>query len=115
MAVRHKDISIRSDGNTGGLIERIRAISRYSFLADRHQYLASRTQLKDLVAPSHAIRILGGHSENRFICVRVTRPNVSLFINSKTMGNANIPLPKLAKVRLPDRIPKSAAQSGRRK
>ena len=59
MAIRHKDIAIRCNGNTARLIEGIRAIPRYSLLAEGHQHPASRTQLEDLLAPGHTVRVLG--------------------------------------------------------
>ena len=58
MAIRHKDIAIGRNGNTGRLIEGIRAIPRYTLLAEGHQHLASRTKLEDLLAPDHAVRVL---------------------------------------------------------
>jgi hypothetical protein len=59
MAIRHEDIAIWRNGNTGRLIERIRIVPRYSLLAEGHQHLARRTQLEDLLASGHAVRVFG--------------------------------------------------------
>src|SRR5437867_4479634 len=87
MAIRHKDIAIGRDGDTGRLIEGIRTIPLYSLLAEGHQHLAAgRTQLEDLVAPGDAVRILSRYTEYRLACIRVAGPHVSLPIHSKPMG-----------------------------
>src|ERR1700680_261933 len=94
MAICHKDITVGRNGNTGRLIESIRAIPRYSGLAEGHQHLARWTQLEDLVAPGHTVRVLSGYTEYRFVCICVARPPVSLPINSKPMGKREHPRAK---------------------
>ena len=58
MAVPDEDIAIRRDQDGGRLIERVRTISGDSSLAERHQDLAFRTELENLVTLSVSVGIL---------------------------------------------------------
>jgi hypothetical protein len=57
MAIRHEDVAIRRNGNAAGLIERIRAISRYALLSERHQHQPAGLNLKTW-CPHDAVRAL---------------------------------------------------------
>src|SRR5512135_1187508 len=83
MAVRHKDVTVRRNGNTCGPIEGIWTIPGYPFFADRHQHLPCRTQLQDLLAHDHSVRILSRQTEDLRLVIDVGRPQISFPVDGK--------------------------------
>jgi hypothetical protein len=79
VSVPDEDIAIRRDQDSGRLIECVRAISGDSSLAERHQDLAVRTELENLVTLSVSVRILPVGSFS------VRHPNVSFPVHMDPM------------------------------
>ena len=85
MPVSHEDVAIGRNGDAGRLVEGVRAIALDSLLAERHQNLARRTHLEDLMAPHQAALILGGQAEHRLVRISVADPHVALGVDGKSV------------------------------
>src|SRR5437867_10650233 len=88
MSVPNEDVAIRRDQDSGGLIECIRAGSGNSSLAERHQELALRTKLENLVALAVSVGIFTVRSFS------VRHPHVSFSIDVDPMRTNEHPRTK---------------------
>src|SRR4029453_5871515 len=77
MAVGHEDIAVGSDRDAGRSVEQIRSRSTNARRAERHQHLALRADLEDGLPDRDALRVLRRHPEDRFVRVRIRRPDVA--------------------------------------
>ena len=85
MSIRHEDVAIGRNGHAGRPVKRVWPIPSHAFLADRHQHLTRRTDLEDLVAHRHALRVLGGHAEDRLLIICIGRPEIPVFIDGESV------------------------------
>ena len=85
MAIRHKNIAIGRNGNSGRPVKRIGPVPGHAFTADRHQHFARRTYLEDLLAHRDALRVLGGHVEDRLGIICIGRPYIPVFIDGESV------------------------------
>ena len=72
--IRHEDIAIAPNRHPSRPIERIRTIPRHPLLAQHHQHLPRRTQLKHLLPSNHALRILRRHAQHCRFIVHIANP-----------------------------------------
>ena len=84
MAVRHEDIAIRGNGDSGRPVEEIRTNPANAGCADGHQLLEALSpgaQLEDRLPHRGALRVLGRHTEDERLVVAIRRPDVSIVIH----------------------------------
>ena len=87
VAVRDEDVAVGVDGHVSRPVEGVRPVGGHARPAQRHQDLAGRAELEDLV-PAPA----GVHAEHRLAPVVVGRPEVALGVDVEAVRRREHPL-----------------------
>src|SRR4249920_3440677 len=85
MAIRHEDIAVGRNGHSGRSVKRIWPIPSRACLADSHEHLTSGTYFKDLITHRDTLRVLGEHAEDRLVIIRISRPQIPVFIDCESV------------------------------
>src|SRR5687767_14744674 len=85
MAVGHEDISVGRNRHSCWLIECVWPDPADAWCADRHQHLAGRTDLENLLAHRDTLSVLRRDAEDRFLVISVGCPDVPVLVDSESV------------------------------
>src|SRR4029453_18524272 len=85
MPIGNEDVAIEGHRDSGWPVEHVRPVPTHAWRADRHQYLAGRTDFEDLLTQSDAPGIPGGHAEDRLCVIGIGRPDVPVPVDRESV------------------------------
>src|SRR5437870_969043 len=85
MAIRHENVAIGRNGDSSRTVKQIRPAPAHAFRPNRHQHLARRTYLEDLLTHRDALRVLRGHAEDGLLVICIGRPDIPVVVDGESM------------------------------